>query len=207
MELYTNSKPLLISDNVSSSIDNMITKMMNENKSIFQKLYDNVIYPNMGLCIIILLIVVFLLYRYYKHGNTQQENFREPIDLYQPNPGRIKLFDPDFDNPNVRIARPTFNPSVSFKKQTSYVNYLPDEIPVNVNGKMTNNIQKQEYPAPEQREKEIQYGGPYYQAGQNGISDEMYNGFVEANQQNLFEFDDLLNDKINVAPKIIDAYN
>lgn len=213
MEFFTNSQPSLISDKVVSSFDKMIKDMSEQNSSVFYKFYENVIYPNLGISILILLIILFLVYRYFTfkkekkimetekfNGNTN-ENTK---NIYSSNDGRylLKKFD-DVEPINERIARPTFNPSIPISKQQSYVNYLPDEIPVRVNGELVDNVSRVNmqgneipYYAPQNEPNNIQYTGPFYNASQNGLSDDMYKEFVSQNQQNLNDYNNILQQKM-----------
>jgi hypothetical protein len=100
------------------------------------------------------------------------------------------------DAPNERIARPILNPSIPISQQHSYVNYLPDEIPVNVNGVMVNNIAQMDYTAPNYNRNTNQYSGPYYSSMNNNVSDDAMRDFRNSNKQNLMEYDDLLDQKI-----------
>lgn len=72
MELYTDSHPALVSDRVIEYFDKFVENMQFENKSFFQKLFDNVIYPNWGIWLVILSIIIFLVYRYYYYGKKEK---------------------------------------------------------------------------------------------------------------------------------------
>lgn len=201
MDLYTSSHPSLVSDRVIGSFNKLLEDARNKNIGFFQKIYDKIIYPNLGIFIVLLLIVVFLIYRYMTI-NKNKENFDKDLQDTGSIPyhGRIKLFDPDMDRPDERIARPTFNPSFPIEKQRSYVNYLPDEVPVDVNGQLIDNVKEQDYSAPEEWHNSFQYSGPYYKLGENGFSDDMYEDFAKYNRKNLNDFDAILQDKMNIDP-------
>lgn len=207
MELYTNSQPILIGEHVTSLFNHMFDNIETNNKNIFEKIYDDVIHPNIYIFAIIAMIVCFLMYRYFKHTKPRNELYDNTTIN---NPNKTWLSEDDqyirgvrvfggMDHPKERIARPTFNPSIPISKQQSYVNYLPDEIPVDVNGQLKNNILPMEYIAPQNNSNNIQYGGPIYKSGENGLSDDIYRDFVDSNKQNLMEFDDLLQQKTIVS--------
>lgn len=206
MELYTNSHPILISDTVINSFNKMVEDIAKENSSIFTKIYENVIYPNLAVFIIIAFIIIFLLYRYFTHKNKKEpfnkthERKTEPTNTSEYARG-VRTFG-GMDSPMERIARPTFNPSIPIHQQQTYVNYLPDEIPVRVNGKLVDNVHEYPYDAPNDHPNVIQYTGPFYRASENGMSDDMYTDFVESNKQNLMEFDDLIQSKVNLTSEI-----
>lgn len=209
MELYTNSRPILVSERVTSSYNKMITDMTIQNTNIFRKLFDNIIYPNLGLCILILSILVFLIWRYWNVRSKKEKFQKNQIDVNIRNPTYVSentQYNPSIqyfggmDHPQERIARPVFNPSVPIDKQQSYVNYLPDTIPVINDGQYVNNVQEMPYTSPPDNLNSFQYTGPCYRAGENGVSDDMYNGFVDYNKQNLSDYDDILGEKINVFP-------
>lgn len=205
MELYTNSHPILVSDNIVSTYTKLIDNVTKQNTNIFSKIYENYIVPNWGVCIVIVLICVFLLWRYIKYRN--RERFNDNNTNTKANATKTQYPTIATGNPfadismdfNERIARPTFNPSIPVNKQQSYVNYLPDTVPILDDGQFVTNINNMPYTAPNNFNS-FQYTGPFYRMGDNGISDEMYNGFVERNKQNLMEYDDLLGDKINIVP-------
>jgi hypothetical protein len=199
MELYTNSLPILISERVTTTYSKLMEDMSKQNLGIFQKLYENIIQPNLGLSILVSLILIFLIWRYISFRNNKKEQFQRKLGTtLKGYPNRVRYFS-GMDSPNERIARPTFNPSIPIQKQQSYVNYLPDTIPVNHNGKFVNNVQEMQYTAPANNANTFQYTGPFYDTGENGVSDDMYDGFVEYNKQNLLEFDDILSEKINIV--------
>lgn len=193
MDFYSRTPPNLVSDKTLNMFNQALDKIAKENQSIFRRFYDNIIYPNLGLCILLVIIVIFLLYRYYKYHH---EHFG------------------GMDSPNERIARPTLNPYYPVNEQNSYVNYLPDQIPVFVDGKLTNNIQYKEgqydtvnlsphYPyadnsviPTEPETSSIQYAGPYYHGLSNDVSDDMHLDFVKAGQENLNQFDKILKQKV-----------
>ena len=80
MNIYTNSKPTLISHNVNKIYDKMIEEIHNQNRSIITSIYDNFIYPNLTLITIVTLLGIFL---YWRYSNNKRENFnnREKIRL------------------------------------------------------------------------------------------------------------------------------
>lgn len=184
MEYFTRSHPVLISDKLSSTLEHTIEEIKKNNPSISHNFYENIILPNKGVFIVLLIIAILLLYRYFK----RQENFE--TDTPNPDYANYTNFS-GMDLPNERIARPTFNPSYPVAEQTSYVNYLPDHVPVNVGGLWKNNVQNQSYVAPPLHD-ECQYSGPYYRGTSTIVSDDGYQEFAQANATNLDQFDELL---------------
>lgn len=203
MDFFTNSKPMLITDKINNTFNKMITDLNSENIGICHKIYNNIIYPNLTVFVVILLLILYLLYRYYTYKKiislNEKSNLNEKFKNTEMQNNGIKEYTTmfsDFDNPNERIARPTFNPSIPISKQTSYVNYLPNEINVINNGKFIDNVDDVKYPAPQKHDVEFQYSGPYYQIAENGLSDDMYKEFVSQNKQNMEDLDNILEQKI-----------
>lgn len=186
MEYFTRTHPVLISDKLSSTLEHTIEEIKKNNPSISHKFYENIILPNKGVFIVLLIIAGLLLYRYFK----RQENFED-----KPNPDYANYTNfSGMDAPNERIARPTFNPNYPVAEQTSYVNYLPDHVPVNVDGSWKNNVQPQSYIAPPLHD-DLQYSGPYYHGTSTIVSDDGYQEFAQANATNLDQFDELMRQK------------
>ena len=198
MDIYTNSVPLLISERVSGTYKKLLNDMTTQNTSLFRKIYDDYVHPNIGVCLIISLIVIFLIWRYVS-VRKNREKFGQNIIRREIADDNYNGFS-GMDDPNERIARPILNPSVPINRQTSYVNYLPDSIPVINNGQFINNIQEHQYDAPPIMEGKYQYSGTYYKGGENGVSDDMENPFVEYGKQNLIDYNDIIGDKINIGP-------
>lgn len=207
MELFTNSRPSLITDNVSIVFNKMIADVANSNKPFLKKLYDNVIYPNIYIVIVIVIIIGLLVFRYYQHKkdkpNDKSKNIsKEPltnIDIEETeNAQYVRGLRPfgGMDDPNERISRPIFNPSIPISQQRSYVNYLPDEIPVIKNGMYQNNVKNMNYSVPNYNPNNYQYSGTYYNTANSNLSDDVYNDFYESSKQNLMEYDDLLGQNI-----------
>lgn len=198
MELYTNSRPSLVSERVSSAYNKMINEITAQNTSVMSKLYDNYIHPNLGVFILIAIIVIILGLRYfYVRGNKETFQKNHNIVNAQPQLDNCTYFG-GMDDPLERVARPTFNPSIPICEQRSYVNYLPDTIPVNVNGNYVTNVANSNYVVPQHTTNNFQYAGPYCNTHEQNISDDMYKNFVDYNKQNLNEYNDILGEKINV---------
>lgn len=194
MEYYTQTQPTLISDKTANYFNQTIYKLNTSNQSIFRKIFDNIIYPNLGSIILLLAILIFLYYRY----RSNNEHFG------------------GMDSPKERIARPTLNPYYPVSEQKSYVNYTPDQIPVYIDGNLVNNIQYEDgqydtvklQPHPPTSDnvlasepeagEQVQYAGPYYHGLSNDVSDDMNLNFVKASQENLNEFDTLLKHKVQM---------
>jgi hypothetical protein len=208
MEYFTNSKPTLISDKTVTMYKKMIDDITYENSSIFKKIYDKIIYPNLGLFIIIIIIVVVLIYMYKRH----RENFSNNHNNHNNHNRHSKmLIDPmdenkfmAIDHPRERIARPTFNPYYPVAQQVSHVNYLPDQIPVQLNGGFINNTGNTDYDPTayyaneyEKNENNPIYSGPFYSGSSinGGVSDDSYKNFVSANANTLDEYNTIIGDK------------
>lgn len=202
MELYTDSRPSLISERVAHTFDKMISDLKMQNRNVITRLYEDIICPNIGLTIAIVIILIFLIYRYY-HNKHKSENFNYIMSsngkhqLGIMNANERNKFG-GMDDFNERIARPTFNPSIPVSNQQSYVNYMPDQIPLLLNGELINNEQSNNYNVPMNDVNRYQYTGPFYRSGENGLSDDAYKEFVEYSNNNLNDYNEILQQKINI---------
>lgn len=208
MELFTDSKPSLIGDKVTQMFDMMLKDARMKNKNLLNKFYDNIIYPNLGIFIIILIILGFLSYRYYTHGK-QQNILQENNNRRHSNSNREKFFEGEtqfvrglntfggMDGPKEKMIRPTFNPTISVSQQESYVNYKPDEIMVNVGGTLKNNVKYSSYDTPQTTPNDFQYRGPYYRgvSPTSPISDDMLSEFIDIGQKNIIDYDYMIGEK------------
>lgn len=179
MDFFTGTHPVLLSEKTIERYNKLIEEINGSNTSFLKKIFNSVIYPNLGLIIVIIIIISFLYYRY----RTKKETFG------------------GMDMPNERIVRPTFNPYYPTGTQNSHVNYLPNEIPFNVNGKLVNNT-KQDYDPGviymnnwKEMENMPTYTGPFYSGTSQNMSDDLYKDMIDTNTKNLFEFDDLVGEK------------
>ena len=187
MDFFTNTKPILISDKISESFNKMILDASSVNNGILYKIYENVIYPNLGVFIVILLILLFLLYRYFTYRKDPRNEITENFNVNDNTNSvgnKITIFD-DYDSPNEKVARPIFNPSIPVSRQKSYVRYLPDEM----NPNEINNPNNKTFEVPKNYKNEFQYTGPFYKMAENGLSDDMYKEFVSQNKQNMQDLD------------------
>jgi len=191
MAYFTNSLPNLLSEKRWDVLEHDFNNVKKNSTGMMEKIYNNIIYPYQGVWISVILIAVILYYLY----RQKNENFG------------------GMDSPYERIARPTFNPRYPVSEQTPYVNYLPDHVPVISNGEFKDNVQviprtpitnidtrqedilARDYVAPPQH-NEYQYSGPYYRGTSEIVSDDEYKEFAAANEENLAQFDDLLNQKM-----------
>lgn len=112
MEFFSNSKPDLINKKTMRNIEKMLV-IQNPVKELtvidsFFSFYENYISPNIFVLILLIMFGMFLAYRYLAKQNKELEDFR-----------------------------PALNPSIPIKDQQSFVHYLPDDIPENVNGVVT----------------------------------------------------------------------
>lgn len=100
--------------------------------SLLLSFYSNYIESNIFVISLFVIFILFLIYKYFaKNNNIENE------DLIQDN------------------FIPTFNPSSEIELQNSYNNYLPDDIPLNINNELVsynnlnnvdeNNIHKPTY--------------------------------------------------------------
>lgn len=200
MELYTNTHPILISERIASTYDRLTSNMHNQNVSLVEKMYDDIVRPNIGLIIIILIVVIYLGWRYVQMKKKKElfvsRNTDNVSNMSTDGFGGI-------DDPKSRIARPVFNPSIPITHQTSYVNYLPNQIPVMTDPSThTMSTKYDEIPNDYAAQNEtgsnsIQYTGTYYKNSENGVSDDMYNGFVKQNHDNLMDYNDILGARIS----------
>jgi hypothetical protein len=117
--------------------------------------YSEYIQPNNILILLLFIFVLFLLYRYimkddfieYENKNETMSNivigdhvlrkhFDETNNVtnidYDNQPSNISDQSCDY---NITNNVPTFNPYYPTNEQTSYVNYLPNNVPLNINGK------------------------------------------------------------------------
>lgn len=203
MELFTNSHPSLITNEVTSKIDTIITDISKGGSSIFRTMYDKIIYPNLTLIILIIILIIFLIYCYYSEKNMANEPNKNIKNEQYENVNRRDRADTLFDgkyNQSEQFIRPVFNPTKSINEQESYVQYLPDDLPINIDDQIVRVHDDRQYsPPPNDYRNPIEYKGPQYAYGKMGVSDESNRKFVGAAEQNLFEFDDLLGDKIELA--------
>src|SRR5690606_20566773 len=102
---FTNSSPNLIDNKALVEWLSFNISLPKPSKSILGYIYTEIVQPNLFLLVLLFLTFLFLILRYYIKNN-ESENFR-----------------------------PTFNPFFPTDMQQSYVNYLPDEIPLKVGGK------------------------------------------------------------------------
>lgn len=201
MSYFTNSRPSLISDQMRITLEQNMEKARKQGMTWTQRFYENVIMENKLFCFIIIALICFLIYLYVKK-NIWNEPFMNTVRAPYPNNNSYadqyvqphSLQFGGMDSPNERIARPTFNPYYSVDTQQSYVNYLPDQVPVISNGKMIDNVEDMPYTAPVQHDT-YQYSGPYYRNDNNIVSDDLYQGFSQANINNLDQFDELIRQK------------
>lgn len=211
MEPYTNSHPNLINELTLRKFNSMFDELEQKNKSIWNKIYDTIIYPYLGVFIILLIIGILIIIQYFKTRTSkkqgQQQSPKEPFDEIPEYVGGLRNFD-GMNNPNERIARPTFNPSIPISEQESYVNYLPDEVPIIKNGRLVDNVKQMPYNAPKYHPNTYQYLGPYYRVpNKSDLSDDMFSGFIDLGQKNLDDYDEILGNKISVDPTKSYQYN
>lgn len=146
MEFYSGIKPNLINNDILESIE----KITINRDSQFggESFYESTIKPNMFAFILVGLFILFLVYKYYDKQNTPH-NY--DFDLEED---EIEEFDEDIEGAfgsmdgsgdtgiviqpeSVQFLRQTFNPSQTVHTQTSNINYLPDNVPVQINGVAT----------------------------------------------------------------------
>lgn len=208
MEYFTQSRPNLISDKLSGTLEHTLDELRKKNPSVSHHFYENIFLPNKNVFIAIFIIGCILLYLYCTrrekfaqiNSNTQiiEATLSSPNNLtsgsiINPNFGNYSTFS-GMDDPNSRFARPTFNPYYPVSQQTSYVNYLPDHVPVNNEGMWKNNVSTESYIAPPLHQ-EIQYSGPFYRGNNTVVSDDGYQSFAQLNNDNLNQFDELIRQK------------
>lgn len=170
MDFYSGTIPNLISDRIKNSMDGL-SHVTGGSNDMFKKVYDDYIKPNLFLLILICIIGLFLYYRY----TSKQESFDE------------KLMD-----------RPIFNPRVPVSRQKSYVNYLPDQVPVRSKGELVNNVGSDIVIDPEYTPNHSQFTGPTYRTTGDIVSDDTIIDFVLMNQQNVTDFNSMVDQRTNI---------
>jgi len=112
-DFFSESKPDLINKKTLYNFEKMLKKpkvTVEETSwgNTLSYIYDEYIKPNVFFIIVIVLLALFLLYRYM----TKSEN----------------IIEPDHFNGDI-FERPVLNPNIPIKEQNPQVNYLADEIP------------------------------------------------------------------------------
>jgi len=129
MEFYSRSKPNLIAPKLKKTIYK-IMKDNSKNKTISEKIsnllyefYKSYIYENKVLILIIFLIIIFLMYRYYnrKEKFANDDDYDVLKDIMGPQTSHLR-----YD------TQPYFNNLKSVEDQQQSVNYPPDPLPVNI---------------------------------------------------------------------------
>lgn len=131
MDYYSKSRPNLVVPAIRQTMD----KIMNQDtdrQTISEKIsgilywiYKGYISENIFIISIIVLVIIFLLYRYYNR-NPGKENTEDFKDLFQ-----------EINNQTEHLrydTQPHFNPLYSVKEQHEPVNYPPSDIPMNIPG-------------------------------------------------------------------------
>jgi hypothetical protein len=204
MEYFSRSRPVLVTNEMQHYFKRELEKAQELSMTWYKRFYDNFVAENKLLCFLILVLICVLIYLYLKK-NVWKETYANVVkapypvnntftdDYVQPH----SLQFGGFDGLNEKIARPTFNPYYPVNTQESYVNYLPEQIPVISNGTMIDNVKTMPYNAPKLQpsQTDIQYSGPYYRDDNVVVSDDLYQDFAQANVNNLDQFDELLRQK------------
>lgn len=178
MDFYSNTTPNLLSDRIKNSIHDL-SNIAKGGGDMFKKIYDKYVQPNILLIIFIILIVVFLYYRYNSKNNNEQ--FDKKIA---------------FNNDEKEMIRPIFNPYKPTSLQTSYVNYLPAQIPVKVDDQFINDADDDIPINPKYTDSYIYDKGPQYRtAGEDNagvLSDDGIIDFVNMNRENVGIYDNIM---------------
>lgn len=181
-DYFSGTRPDLVNKHVLKDINKLLSVKYKEPQNCVDGIvwcYTSFIYPNMFSIIIVIILVLFLLYRYmakkYVVGdNSIPDDVRKDLETYTDvNSDKDEIYgdnndsgnnnadsgnngtngttarqgdnryskhdhlsDLDIDTPHFR---PTFNPYYPTNMQSSYVNYLPDEVPLSVSGRYVNN--------------------------------------------------------------------
>jgi hypothetical protein len=145
MEFYSGIKPNLINNDILESIEKITNFKDKDTQFGGESFYESTIKPNMFAFILVGLFILFLAYKYYEKKNSSNdyeeedeiEDFDEDIDnVFGSNNGSDEseiVIQPE----SVQFLRQTFNPSQTIHTQTSNINYLPDNVPVQINGVAT----------------------------------------------------------------------
>ncbi len=132
MEFYSRSKPNLINNDIKKKVYNIIKKKTTSKYTISEKIsnlmsymYKHFIQENRGIVILIVIISLFLVYRYY-NKSPRKENYVNSTVL------------DDITNTITRHLKydtqPSFDRLQSVDHQVEKVNYPPDPLPINLSG-------------------------------------------------------------------------
>lgn len=201
MEYFSRSRPVLVTNEMENYFKRELDKAHKLSMTWYTRFYNNFVVENKLLCFLLLVLICVLVYLYLKK-NVWKEPYANVVKAPYP---ANNTFTDDYVQPhslqfggmdgvNEVVARPSFNPYYPVSTQESYVNYLPDQIPVISNGQMIDNVKSMPYNSPKMQ-TEHQYSGPYYRDDNVVVSDDLYQDFAQANVNNLDQFDELLRQK------------
>lgn len=146
MDFFSNSKPDLVGPKVKKSVFKIIKNGGSDNATISDKIssmlesiYKDYISENKLIFSLLVLTVIFLLYRYYSKGRKSDED-RVPNDEKEKfSPEEKKIINEIMNEQTSHLKydeQPSFNPLYSVNEQQKQnVNYPPEELPVNIPGR------------------------------------------------------------------------
>ena len=136
MDFYSGKKPNLIGPIMKSTVIKIVKKP-NVNNTVSDKvttyvsnIYDQYIAENKMIVLILILLTIFLVYRYYDTKNKKENQEKETFSNQDYN--LIKDIK-DYQTRHLRYdTQPVMNPTKSESVQRENVNYPPDPLPVNI---------------------------------------------------------------------------
>lgn len=164
-EYFSNTKPNIINPNIQSNFEDILktTSKSYDTVDYLGSFYEDFIKPNLFVLIMLLLIGLFLLYKYldkqerndnkkeyedYKNIgevdkllNINKEKLESNLEKLSSEKNQNILIPELYKESDYKSFRPTFNPSLPIDRQQSFTNYLPDNIAVKYNNEFINNNQ------------------------------------------------------------------
>ena len=137
-DFFSDQNPDLINKKTMASFQKILTKRVTITGEVtwsdyVYNVYDSYVKPNAFFIIVLILLIAFLVYRYW----SKSHSLNEPLDSM----GSLSSLTGPITGPDeckVLIDEsplPTFNPYYPVSEQNSYVNYLPNTIPLYSNGR------------------------------------------------------------------------
>ena len=143
MQFFSKQTPNLINDTIKKQVHKIIKKKTISKYTISEKIshlmsymYEHCIQKNLGLVIIITIITLFLIYRYY-NKSPRSERYTSIVDDITSTITKHLKYD----------TQPSFDSLKSVSEQKEKVNYPPEPLPINLDGTVT--LQKDLYPTQE----------------------------------------------------------
>lgn len=134
MEFYSKSQPNLILPKMKKTVYKIIKKAPNhltvseKVSNMMSEYYNSYIEPNKVVIFIALIIVLFLVYRYYNRTNT-----KDSVEKFSSDEYNLLKDITDTQTAHLRYdSQPTLNPLLPISIQQEPVYYPPDPLPVNI---------------------------------------------------------------------------